>query len=44
MNNDNVLKKEFSKKDVQRARNLLTGKTNIRTSQGIGYTKNVLIV
>ena len=39
MNNDNVLKKEFSKKDVQRARNLLTGKTNIRTSQGIGYTK-----
>ena len=25
--NDNVLKKEFSKKDVQRARNLITGNT-----------------
>ena len=37
--NDNVLKKEFSKKDVQRARNLITGDTNSRTSQGIGYTK-----
>lgn len=39
MNNDNVLKKEFSKKDVQRARNLITGNTNSRTSQGVGYTK-----
>ena len=37
--NDNVLKKEFSKKDVQRARNLIKGDTNSRTSQGIGYTK-----
>ena len=36
---DNVLKKEFSKKDVQRARNLITGNTNARTSQGVGYTK-----
>jgi len=36
---DNVLKKEFSKKDVQRARNLITGNTDNRTSQGIGYTK-----
>ena len=36
---DNVLKKEFSKKDVQRARNLITGNTDARTSQGIGYTK-----
>ena len=36
---DNVLKKEFSKKDVQRARNLITGDANSRTSQGIGYTK-----
>ena len=36
---DNVLKKEFSKKDVQRARNLITGNTTSRTSQGIGYTK-----
>ena len=39
MNNQNVLKKEFSKKDVERARNLITGNTNSRTSQGIGYTK-----
>ena len=36
---DNVLKKEFSKKDVQRARNLITGNTTARTSQGIGYNK-----
>ena len=36
---DNVLKKEFSKKDVQRARNLIAGNTNARTSQGIGYSK-----
>ena len=39
MNNQNVLKKEFSKKDVERARNLITGNTNARSSQGIGYTK-----
>ena len=39
MNNDNVLKKEFSKKDVERARNLITGNTNSRTSQGVGYSK-----
>lgn len=39
MNNDNVLKKEFSKKDVQRARNLITGNTSARTTEGIGYTK-----
>ena len=37
--NDNVLKKEFSKKDVQRARNLVTGNTNARTTEGIGYSK-----
>lgn len=37
--NDNVLKKEFSKKDVQRARNLVTGDTNARTTEGIGYDK-----
>ena len=39
MNNDNVLRKEFSKKDVERARNLVTGNTDARTSQGVGYTK-----
>lgn len=36
---DNVLKKEFSKKDVQRARNLIQGNTSARTTEGIGYTK-----
>ena len=36
---DNVLKKEFSKKDVNRARNLISGNDNSRTSQGVGYTK-----
>ncbi len=36
---DNVLKKEFSKKDVERARNLITGNADSRTSQGIGYSK-----
>ena len=36
---NNVLKKEFSKKDVQRARNLVTGNTSARTTEGIGYTK-----
>ena len=36
---DNVLKKEFSKKDVQRARNLITGDTTSRTTEGIGYSK-----
>jgi hypothetical protein len=39
MNNNNVLKKEFSKKDVERARNLIKGNTNARTSQGVGYAK-----
>ena len=37
--NDNVLKKEFSKKDVQRARNLVTGNMGARSTEGIGYTK-----
>ena len=39
MNSDNVLKKEFSKTDVQRARNLISGNTSSRTTEGIGYTK-----
>tara|TARA_R110000751_G_scaffold569_2_gene2047 strand:- start:170 stop:742 length:573 start_codon:yes stop_codon:yes gene_type:complete len=37
---DNILKKQFSKKDVQRARNLVKGKSGERTSQGIGYSKS----
>ena len=36
---DNILKKEFNKKDVERLRNLVKGKSGERTSQGIGYTK-----
>jgi hypothetical protein len=36
---DNVLKKEFAKKDVQRLRNVLSGKAGSRTQEGIGYTK-----
>ena len=36
---DNVLKKQFNKKDVERLRNLVKGKGSERTSQGIGYTK-----
>jgi len=39
MNSDNVLKKEFSKNDVQRARNLISGNTSARTTEGIGYSK-----
>ena len=34
-----MLKKEFKEKDVQRARNLLTGKANERTSTQTGYEK-----
>lgn len=33
------LNKEFSDKDKRRARNLLTGRENQRTSTGIGYSK-----
>jgi hypothetical protein len=36
---DNVLKKEFKQKDVQRLRNLLTKKYGDKTTVGIGYTK-----
>ena len=36
---DNILKKEFAKKDVQRLRNVMTGKAGERTVDGIGYTK-----
>ena len=39
MSQDNVLRKEFNKKDVQRVRNVLTGKAGERTTEGIGYTK-----
>tara|TARA_Y100000592_G_scaffold100985_1_gene184312 strand:- start:5363 stop:5938 length:576 start_codon:yes stop_codon:yes gene_type:complete len=36
---DNVLKKEWSKKDVKRVRNLMQGKVNEKTTKGIGYSK-----
>jgi len=36
---DNVLKKEFKQKDVQRLRNLVQGKHGEKTGQGIGYSK-----
>ena len=36
---DNVLKKEFQQKDVQRLRNLMTGKYGEKTIVGTGYTK-----
>ena len=36
---DNVLKKEFKEKDVQRLRNLMQGKYGEKTTVGTGYTK-----
>lgn len=36
---DNILKKEFNKKDVERLRNIIKGKAKERTGSGIGYTK-----
>lgn len=39
MSQDNVLKKEFSKQDVTRVRNVISGKASERTTEGIGYTK-----
>jgi hypothetical protein len=33
-----MLKKEFKRKDVQRARNLITGKTSASTGIQIGYS------
>ena len=38
--NENVLKKEFGKKDVTRLRNLMTGKHNNKAGQSVGYNKN----
>lgn len=34
-----MLNKEFQKKDVQRLRNLIKGKTGEKTTVGVGYTK-----
>ena len=35
---DNVLKKQFAEKDIQRIRNLVKGKNSERITHGIGYT------
>ena len=37
---DNVLKKDFKSADVQRLRNLMTGKQGERTTAGVGYEKS----
>ena len=39
---DNVLKKEFNKKDVQRIRNLVQGKYGDKTTQSVGYKKGYI--
>lgn len=39
MKNNSVLKKEFKHSDVQRLRNLVTGKYGDKTTVGTGYTK-----
>jgi len=36
---ENVLKKQFQEKDVQRLRNIMTGKHGNKTTIGTGYTK-----
>lgn len=38
---DNVLKKQFDEKAVQRIRNLVKGKGGERITHGIGYTKEI---
>ena len=37
--NDTNLKKEFSQRDVQRMRNIITGNTGASTGTQVGYTK-----
>ena len=39
MSKETVLKKQFQQKDVQRLRNVMTGKASERTVDGVGYTK-----
>lgn len=39
MSKENVLKKEFNKRDVERMRNLVKGNAGDRTTQSIGYSK-----
>lgn len=37
---DNVLKKQFKEKDIQRIRNLVKGNSGNRTTSGVGYTSS----
>jgi transcription elongation factor Elf1 len=39
MKNESVLKKEFTEKEVQRLRNVVSGNSHERTLSGVGYTK-----
>jgi len=39
MDKDNVLKKEFKKKDVERMRNIIKGQSGERTGAGVGYAE-----
>jgi len=39
MSKETVLKKQFQQKDVQRLRNVISGNSGNRTTEGIGYTK-----
>ena len=39
MSKDSVLKKQFQEKDVQRLRNLMTGKYGDKTIKSVGYRK-----
>ena len=39
MSKENVLKKEFKERDVQRLRNIVQGKYGEKTTQGVGYAK-----
>lgn len=36
---DNVLKKQFAERDIQRIRNLVKGKNGEKITHGVGYTK-----
>lgn len=37
---DNILKKQFGERDIQRIRNIVKGKSSSRTVSGVGYTKS----
>ena len=39
---DNVLKKQFQQKDVQRLRNLVQGKYGDKVGQSVGYSKTTI--